>query len=119
VATGSSRTGKKRTSSAPTPISSSPGSAASAAGPEITTHRHLAFLSAAGCLDRVHGGAVRSAPSLPAAWLGQACHALDRDDLAAVEPALREALAALYRCSLVRQSSGTNPDGPGTPCSAG
>jgi hypothetical protein len=42
--------------------------------------------------------------------------ALDRDDLAAVESALRE---ALYRFSLVRQSSGTNPDGPGTPWAAG
>jgi hypothetical protein len=88
-----------------------------------TTHRDLAYLSSAGLLHRVHGGAARPATGPArhhiAERLGQACDALDRDDLAAVEAALREALTALYRCSFVRQSSGTNPAGPGTPWSAG
>jgi DeoR-like protein with HTH domain len=88
-----------------------------------TTHRDLALLSSTGYLVRVHGGAARRptrpAPTLIAGWLSQACDALDRDDLAAVESALQEALSVLYRCSFVRQSSGTAPDGPGTPWSAG
>jgi hypothetical protein len=76
-----------------------------------TIQRDLARLAATGELTRLHGGAARAhgserAPQ-PVAWLADL-------DLVAAEDALR-----CQRWSLVRQSSGTKPFGPGTPWSAG
>jgi DeoR/GlpR family transcriptional regulator of sugar metabolism len=65
-----------------------------------TTHRDLAALAAVGLLTRIHGGAARRhafdrPPRQLVTCLSRACDALDRDDLTAVEEALRQALAAL------------------------